>query len=69
MNKNDFFNCQRVWKTVKCQGKIREKSGNVEVADKWQPCSVLLITFYERGGGSGKGVGSLNCRVTKPLPK
>ena len=27
-NKNDifFFICQRVWKTVKCQGKIREKS-------------------------------------------
>ena len=29
------FNCQRVWKTcVKCQGKIREKSGNFEVDDK-----------------------------------
>ena len=24
-NKNDFFKiCQRVWKTVKCQGKVRE---------------------------------------------
>ena len=21
--------CERVWKTVKCQGKIREKSGNL----------------------------------------
>ena len=29
---------QRVWKTVKSQGKIREKSGNFEVDDKWQPC-------------------------------
>ena len=37
-NKNDlFWLCQRVWKTVKCQGKIREKSGNFEVDDKWQP--------------------------------
>ena len=33
-----FFICQRVWKTVKCQGKIREKSGNFVVDDKWQPC-------------------------------
>ena len=23
---------------MKCQGKIREKSGNFEVDDKWQPC-------------------------------
>ena len=28
---------QRVWKTVKCQGKISEKSGKFEVDDKWQP--------------------------------
>ena len=28
-----FLICQRVWKTVKCQGKIREKSGNFEVSD------------------------------------
>ena len=28
-----FFICERVWKTVKCQGKIREKSGNFEVDD------------------------------------
>ena len=27
---------------VKCQGKIREKSGNFEVDDKWQPCRALL---------------------------
>ena len=33
-----IFICQRVWKTVKCQGQIREKSGNFEVDDKWQPC-------------------------------
>ena len=26
-----FLLCQRVWKTVKSQGKIREKSGNFEV--------------------------------------
>ena len=30
--------CQRVWKTAKYQGKIREKTGNFEVDDKWQPC-------------------------------
>ena len=28
-----FFICERVWKTVKCQRKIREKSGNFEVDD------------------------------------
>ena len=33
-----FVICQRVWKTVKCPGKIRERSGNFEVDDKWQPC-------------------------------
>ena len=33
-NKNDFLSCQRIWKTVKCQEKIREKSGNFEVDDK-----------------------------------
>ena len=32
-----FLICQRVWKTVECQEKIREKSGNFEVDDKWQP--------------------------------
>ena len=37
-----FLICQRVWKTVKCQAKIREKSGNFEVDDKWQPCTVSL---------------------------
>ena len=36
-NKKTFI-FQRVWKTVKCQGKIREKSGNFEVNVKWQPC-------------------------------
>ena len=40
MNKNDFLSYQRVWKAIKCQGKIREKSGNYEVDDKWQPCSL-----------------------------
>ena len=38
-NKNVFLICQRVWKTVKSRGKIREKSGNFKVDDKWQPCS------------------------------
>ena len=36
-----FFICQRVWKTVICQRKIREKSGNLEVDDKWQPWYTL----------------------------
>ena len=31
-----FLICQRIWKTVKRQGKIWEKSGNFEVDDKWQ---------------------------------
>ena len=38
-NKNDFLICQRVWKTVKSPGKIREMSGNFEVDDKWQHAS------------------------------
>ena len=33
---------KRVWKTVKCQGKIRENSGNFEVEDYWQPCLQVL---------------------------
>ena len=32
--------------TVKCQGKIREKSGNFEVDDKWQPWFLPLL--YEK---------------------
>ena len=35
-NKNDFFLSDGM-ETVKYQGKIREKSGNFEVDDKWQP--------------------------------
>ena len=43
-NKNNFIlTFQRVWKTVKCQGKIREKSGNFEVTVKWQPCYSGLV--------------------------
>ena len=42
-NKNVFFICQRVWKTVKCQGEIREKSENFEVDDKWQTCIVAFV--------------------------
>ena len=33
--------CRRVWKPVKSQGKIREKSGSFEVDDKWQPWILL----------------------------
>ena len=35
--------CQSVWKTVKCQGKIREKSENFEVGDKWQAWVFFLF--------------------------
>ena len=35
--KKNFLICPKVWKTVKCQGIIREKSGNFEVDEKWQP--------------------------------
>ena len=34
---------KRVWETVKCQGKIREKSRNFEVEDKWQPCKMIVF--------------------------
>ena len=42
-NKTDFLICHRVWKAVECQGKIREKSGNFEVDDRWQPCITLTL--------------------------
>ena len=32
-----------VWKTVKCQGKIREKSGNFKVDDEWQLCNCFTL--------------------------
>ena len=41
------FNCQWVWKTVKCQVKIREKSGNFEVDDNWQPWHSFDPVFIE----------------------
>ena len=28
---------KRVWKTVKCQDDVMEKSGNLEIQNKWQP--------------------------------
>ena len=50
--------------TVKCQGKIREKSGNFEVDDKLQPWCILtycnisfsfffFFFFFFLGGGGG----------------
>ena len=41
-----FLIWQRVWKTAKCQGKIREKSGNFEVDNKWQPCVRFLSWWF-----------------------
>ena len=51
-----FFICHRVWKTVKCQGKIREKSGNFEMDDKWQPCILQLYHLPENANFSMKYV-------------
>ena len=42
-----FCMCQRVWKTVKYQGKIMGKSGNFEVDDKWQPCNRVIMVFQQ----------------------
>ena len=39
-NQNNFCIFQRVWKTIKRQEKIMEKSGNFEVNDNWQLCLV-----------------------------
>ena len=53
----NFFICQRVYKTEKCLGKIREKSGNFEMNDKWQPC--LHVYHYKNLsaiGSSGKSL-------------
>ena len=36
-NKNDFFYLSEDMENCKMSGKIREKSGNCEVDDKWQP--------------------------------
>ena len=53
-----LFICQRILKTVKCQGKIRKKSGNFEVDDKWQPVVArsngLIDSMINLGGGEGK---------------
>ena len=49
------FICQRVWKTAKCHGKIREKSGNFEVNDKWQPwrfCTAKIPHIFSAKIGS-----------------
>ena len=54
------FICQRVWKTVKCQGKIKEKSGNFEVADEWQPCMA---------NSDGSHEGSQHSFVEKSAPE
>ena len=40
--------CQMVWKIVKYQGKIREKSGNFEVDDKQQPCLCLFSNWQKQ---------------------
>ena len=44
-----IFICRSLWKTSKCQGKIREKSGNFEVDDKWQPCNRMPLTSVFMG--------------------
>ena len=36
--KSDFGGCKKVWKIVKSQGKVMEKSGNFEIVNDWQPC-------------------------------
>ena len=37
MNENDFFDLSEAMDNCKMSGKIREKLGNFEVDDKWQP--------------------------------
>ena len=43
--KNDFFNLSEGMENCKMSGKIREKSGNFEVDDKWQAWFSLLSLF------------------------
>ena len=35
---------QRVWKMVKSQGKVSEKSGNFGKDIEWQPCGYIHIS-------------------------
>ena len=42
-----FFICQRVWKTVKCQGKIREKSGNLKINGYGRQTSENLSILFK----------------------
>ena len=35
--KNDAEMDKRIWKTVKSQGKVMEKSGNFKTNNEWQP--------------------------------
>ena len=43
-----IFLSVRGYGKLKCQGKIREKSGNFEVDDKWQPCNLLISTSEKK---------------------
>ena len=36
-----------VWKTVKTQGKVMEKSGNFDIENEWQSCYSLMIQVYK----------------------
>ena len=53
-NINDFLG-QSVWKTVKCQRKIREKSGNFEVIKSGNPEMYLILDSFRKSHFVVKG--------------
>ena len=37
-----FWPLKRVWKKIASQGKVSEKSGNLDMDIEWQPCIIFL---------------------------
>ena len=43
----DCWSLKRVWKKVASQGKVSEKSGNLDIDIEWQPCKRQEATSKE----------------------
>ena len=58
-----FLDLSEGMESVKCLGKIREKSGNFEVDDdKWQPCLTIIADCLSFSSYIF-WMGDLNCRL------
>ena len=61
-----FYICHGVWKTVKCQGKFSEKSGNLNLMISCSPGQRHTLKFYAKAFYvMGKALsGELSCMGT-----